>query len=298
MSTAPTGTPTTADTATTTAARDNARSRGGELVDAMRFIPPTLDPAFPADLDAETVTWAENIPAGGYTTAVISRGTRVRLNNRDGSGCANLMLWRADAPHDRLSVADSMKIPWQAYLGDGHPLLSDQGRLLATIVDDTTGGKADAICGTTTAAANSGKYGEGDPIVGQAQSEAPAGRELLVLAAAKNGLDPRDVPPTVSFFHGVRVTDTGELESTGDADAGAVVEFIAHAPLIVAVANTAHPIDDRVPMPTTTISLHAWESPETLQEIAADLPNRDPEYLRAWQNTEADIRARYGRDAL
>ena len=283
-------------TATTTDARTNARSRGRELVDAMRFLPPTLDPRLPTDLEPDSVTWAENVPAGGYTTAVVNRGTRVRLNNRDGSGCANLMLWRADAPHERLSVADTMKIPWQAYLGEGHPLLSDQGRLLATIVADTTGGKADAICGTTTAAVNSERYGGSDPIVGQAQSEAPAGRELLILAAAKNGLAPRDVPPSVSFFHGARVTNTGELVSTGDADAGTVVEFVAHAPLIIAVANTAHPLDSRIPMPTTTISVHAWDEPEALDIIADDLSDRDPEYTRAWHNTEADIRARYGRN--
>ncbi|PMC62244.1 urea carboxylase [Corynebacterium xerosis] len=290
------GPDTAAGTGDTAGALADARSRGGQLVDPMRFIPPTTDPALPDDLDPETVTWAENVPAGSYTTAVVARGSRIRLTNRDGAGCAHLMIWRADAPHERLSVADTMKVPWQAYLGVGHPLLSDQGRLLASIVADGTEGAADALCGATTRRANRIRYGGtgNDENMGRSQSPAPAARELLILAAAKNGLAAVDVPPSISFFHGVRVAPDGDLVSTGDAAAGAEVEFIAHVPLIVAVANTAHPLDERVPMATTTVSLHGWEDCAQLDAIAASIEERDPEYVRAWQNTESDLRMRNG----
>ena len=69
----------------------------------------------------------------------------------DGGACAHLLLFRADASWERLNVADTMKVPWQAYLGVGHPLLSDQGRVLATVVADTSG-HHDALCGMTGAA--------------------------------------------------------------------------------------------------------------------------------------------------
>ena len=75
-----------------------------------------------------------------------------------------------------------MKVPWQAYLGEGHPLLSDQGRVLATVVADGSG-HHDALCGTTTLAGNAAKYG-----AGEVHSASPAGRELFLLSAAKNGL--------------------------------------------------------------------------------------------------------------
>ena len=70
---------------------------------------------------------------------VLARGTRLRLRDLDGAACAHLLLYRADAPWERLNVADTVKVPWQAYLGAGHPLLSDQGRVLATVVADTSG---------------------------------------------------------------------------------------------------------------------------------------------------------------
>ena len=94
-------------------------------------------------------------------------------------------------------MADTVKIRWQAYLTTGHPLLSGDGRVLATIVGDDSG-RHDALCGTSTAAANQAKYGDSAP-----QGPSPSGRELFTLAAAKHGLAPRDLPPSVSFFKGV-----------------------------------------------------------------------------------------------
>ena len=106
-------------------------------------------PAHP-DRCADEVTWAEAVPPGSYATKVLGRGTRLRLADPDGGACAHLLLFRADAPWERLNVADTVKVPWQAYLGAGHPLLSDQGRVLATIVADTSG-HHDTLCGMTAA---------------------------------------------------------------------------------------------------------------------------------------------------
>ena len=88
-------------------------------------------------------------------------------------------MFRAGASWERLNVADTVKVPWQAYLGTGHPLLSDQGRLLATVVGDTSG-RHDTLCGMTD-----------------------AGRAQMLLGVHKHGMDGRDVGPSVSFFKGV-----------------------------------------------------------------------------------------------
>ena len=151
-------------------------------------------PATPAD--AAGPSWAEVVPAGSYATKVLGRGTRLRLADPDGGACAHLLLFRADASWERLNVADTVKVPWQAYLGVGHPLLSDQGRVLATIVADTSG-HHDALCGMTG-----------------------AGRAQMLLGVHKHGMDIRDVAPSVSFFKGVRVEDDGGLTYTGGGGRG------------------------------------------------------------------------------
>ncbi|MEU2174251.1 DUF1989 domain-containing protein [Nocardia sp. NPDC019219] len=234
-------------TADTSGARAHARAQAAAAAIAT--------PALPAEIDAARITFAQRIPAGGYANIALGRGTRVRLSDPDGAACAHLLLVRTDAPWERLNVADTVKVPWQAYLSGGHPLLSDQGRVLATVLADTSG-HHDALCGPTDQA-----------------------RHSLRLAGAKHGLEPRDIGPTVSFFRGVRVERDGALVSTGSAAAGSSVDLLVHLPVTVLVANSAHPLDDR---PATDLDFVAWSAPEDL----AAAGNDDPEYQRAMQNTE------------
>jgi uncharacterized protein len=181
-------------TDSTTGARDHARSHVRTAT--MRI------PATPPDVDPSRLLWAEAVPPGSYATRVLGRGTRLRLIDPDGGACAHLLLFRSEAPWERLNVADTMKVPWQAYLGAGHPLLSDQGRVLATVVADSSG-HHDTLCGMTD-----------------------AGGAKMLLAAIKHGLDIRDVAPSVSLFKGVRVGDDGTLGFTGSAGSGASVDLL------------------------------------------------------------------------
>ncbi|TWS18674.1 DUF1989 domain-containing protein [Tsukamurella asaccharolytica] len=271
-------------TATTQGAREHARAQADTRVEGMPTVPATAWPEPPGGVPADALTWAETVPGGRYTSKVLARGTRIRLTDIVGTACASILLWRADAPWERLTVADTVKVPWQAYLGPGHPLLSDQGRVLATVVTDDSG-HHDALCGTTTLATNTAKYG-----AGEAHSASPAGRELLVLAAAKHGLTPTDVAPSVSFFHGVTVGADGALASTGSAGPGKAVELVLHLPCIVAVANTAHPLDPSPTFDTGLLEVLAWRADDDLAALVA-ATDTDPEYQRAVANSEDAHRA-------
>ncbi len=267
-------------TGTTAGAREHARSQAGRITDSMPVVPASNWPNPPADVDPASLTWAETVPGGRYTSKVLARGTRLRLHDVAGSACAHILLWRADAPWERLNAADTVKVPWQAYLGSGHPLLSDQGRVLATIVADGSG-HHDALCGTTTLAANTAKYGDGN-----VHSASPAGREMFTLAGAKHGLTPTDVAPSVSFFHGVKVDDDGSLRSTGSAGADTSVDLILHLPCVVAIANTAHPVDPSPTFDTTSLEVLAWKARPDLDALLAGVADTDPEYQRAVANSE------------
>jgi len=271
-------------TSTTASARAHARAQEGTIAAAMPVVPAAAWPAPPEGVAADRLVWAETVPGGRYATKVLGRGTRVRLRDLDGRACAHVLLHRADAPWERLNVADTVKVPWQAYVGAGHPLLSDAGRVLATVVADTSG-HHDALCGTTSASMNGAKYG-----AGELHSSSPAGRELFTVAAAKHGLAPRDLPPSLSFFHGVRVAPDGALVSTGTAGADTYVDLLLHLPVIVSIANTAHPLDPSPEFATTALEILAWSAPEDLDA----LPNDDPEYRRAVLNTEDAWTARRG----
>ncbi|WP_415822943.1 DUF1989 domain-containing protein, partial [Mycobacterium senriense] len=125
---------TSSDTATTAGARAHARAQHGRSAQYMRHVPAASSPTAPDDVPAERLVWSETVAPGGYTTAALARGTRVRLSDPDGNACASLLLHRAGATHERLNIADTVKVPWQAYVTTGHPLLSGFGRVLATVV--------------------------------------------------------------------------------------------------------------------------------------------------------------------
>lgn len=246
------------ETTTVFAARDDARAQAGRIAEAMPYLPASSTPYPPAGVDLAALTWAETVGSGGYTHKTVARGTRIRLADVTGEACAHVLLYNADQPWERLNVADTVKVPWQAYLGEGHPLLSGDGRVLATITGDTAEGHHDAFCGTTTAQANQAKYGASAP-----QSKTPSGRELLTLAAAKHDLEPRDLPPSISFFKGVRIDEDGTTIFTGSAGPGTSVELLAELPLIVLVANVPHPVDPRPEYTSGPLRVHAWKSRPT-----------------------------------
>jgi urea carboxylase-associated protein 2 len=273
------------ETDTVLAARADARAQGGKVADAMPYLPASSSPFRPPGVSAEALTWAETVAGGGYTHKVIARGTRIRLEDVAGEACAHVLVYNALEPWERLNVADTVKIPWQAYLTTGHPLLSGDGRVLATIVDDTSA-RHDALCGTSTARANQARYGDSAP-----QGPSPSGRELFVLAAAKHGLARRDLPPGISFFKGVRAEEDGSLTWTGSAGPAAAVELLAELPLIILIANVPHPLDPREEYTSGLLRVHAWRSrPTTPADARWDAT---PEALRSYLNT-ADYAAARG----
>ena len=76
--------------------------------------------------------WRSRISASG--SGRLSRGSRLRLIDLKGDACASLLIFNAEMPTERLNVADTVKVQWNAYLGAGKLLLSDMGRVLMSIV--------------------------------------------------------------------------------------------------------------------------------------------------------------------
>ncbi len=149
--------------------------------------------------------------------------------------------------------------------------------MLATIVSDDSR-QHDALCGTSSGRGNVAKYGDSAP-----QGPSPSGRELFTLAAAKHGLSPRDLPPSISFFKGVRVAADGSLTWTGGAGPGKAVGLLAELPLILLIANVPHPVDPRPGYVSGLLRVHAWRSTPT----APGDPRWDatPEAHRAYLNS-------------
>jgi uncharacterized protein len=271
-------------TSTTRGAREHARSQEGTAVDARPVLPASEHPSPPDGIAPERLRWAERVAGGNYTHKLLARGTEVRLTDVTGDACAAVLLYNAAEPFERLNIADTVKVQWQVYTAAGQLLLSDQGRVLASVIADDSG-RHDTIYGTSARARNEERYGDG-----AAHGPSPAGRELLALAAAKHGLGRRDIPPCITFFQGVRIRPDGTPEFVGSAGAGASLTLRIEMPAIVLIANTAHPLDARPEYRCGPLDVTAWTAEPT---TAADpIWNASPEGRRAFLNTQDYLAAK------
>jgi urea carboxylase-associated protein 2 len=272
-----------ASTATTHGAREHARAQDGRMASTQPTVPASGLADSPPGVAAAEVLWEETIGAGGYASQVVPPGTRVRFVDVDGDTCGGLLLHRADRPSERLNVADTVKLQWQAYPGPGYLLLSDMGRVLATVLADTGDGH-DMFCGTSNRLQNERRYG-----LGAAHGPQPSGRDRLVVALAKHGLGERDLAPNLNLFAAVVVEADGSVRlRPGASHPGAEVVVRAEQPLIVSLVAVPHRLDARPAYTAGRIRVTAWRGEPAPPDDAARAAG--PEARRAFENTDAELR--------
>jgi urea carboxylase-associated protein 2 len=267
------------DTANPYAAQAHARAQAGTRAEAMPTIPATAAVRLPDGVAADEVVWDETLAPGGYASRQVARGTRLRLTDLSGDASASLLLFNAERPVERLNIADTLKVQWNGYLGQGRLLLSDMGRVLASLVEDTAG-THDAFCGASNRASNARKYGDGDN-----HGAHPNARDRFSLGVAKFGLGRKDIHPCLNLFKAVRIAQGGDtVIDVGPYPPGRFVTLRAEMDLIVAVANCPHVLDPRPDYAVTPLRATAWRGPVTPE--ADPIRNATPEGLRAFLNVE------------
>ena len=265
------------------AAQAHARAMAGTRVDSMPILPPSAAEDVPAGVAAETMLWAETLAPGGYAAKQLNRGARLRLVDLKGDACASMLVFNAERPVERLNVADTLKVQWNAYLGAGKLLLSDMGKVMFSIVEDDAG-THDAFCGASNAASNARRYGDGSN-----WGPHPNARDRFMLAVAKYGLGRKDIHPCLNWFKGVKVEDDGATTFQGGPfAAGRQVTLRAEMDVIVVLANCPHVLDPRPAYTVTPLRALAWRGPVTPENDP--IRNATPEGLRAFLNVEDSFR--------
>ncbi|WP_304191406.1 urea amidolyase associated protein UAAP1 [Phenylobacterium aquaticum] len=270
------------DTANPYGAQAHARAMAGTRVDAMPTLPASVAADLPAGVTAEAMVWEETIASGGYAAKQLARGARLRLTDLAGDACASMLVFNAERPIERLNVADTLKVQWNAYLGAGRLVLSDMGKVMLSVLDDDAG-THDAFCGASNQASNARRYGTGDN-----WGPHPNARDRFSLALAKFGLGRRDIHPCITWFKGVRVEEDGGITpQIGPFAPGRTLTLRAEMDLIVVIANCPHVLDARADYSVTPLRVSAWRGPVT--PVDDPIRNATPEGLRAFLNVESDF---------
>lgn len=247
-------------------ARYEAHQRRG-----LEFAPRALPPPSPVPApEPEGLLSREDIPGGWYRTLRLARGERLRLLARGKGTSLSLAAWCARDPTERMNLPDTVKVQWTTELRKGRVVFSDMGRVILSIVEDSSGAH-DALTG------GGGPVGPGTPRERNT-------RENMVLAAGKLGLDRRDLHAVLTFFAPVRVDAAGRFFWNGALLSGQDwVELRAEADLLLALSNARHPFDPAEgPVPAVTVERLA------ARPVAADdlCRTATAEAVRGFENAE------------
>lgn len=190
---------------------------------------PLPAPALAADRVIET----ETIPGGWYWSTRLKAGEALRIGQSHGPSSVALIAWSARDSSERLNLPDTVKVQWTTAMSKGRVIFSDMGRVMFSVIEDSSGAH-DGLVGGSTAASNAARY------PGVTRNT----RDNFVLVAGKLGLDRRDVPSALTLFAPVRVTVDGsfvwrpELSHPSD-----YVDLRAEMDLIFGFSNCPHPLD-------------------------------------------------------
>ncbi len=235
---------------------------------------PDLTPRGGAALAEEHIVAREFIPGGWYFYGRLRAGESLRLVNATGRSSVAVVAWNARDVSERLNHADTVKVQWTAGLRKGRVILSDMGKVVFSIPQDTSGAH-DALVGGSTAASNAKKYG------GDHRNT----RDNFRLAAAKLGLSTADLPQPVVFFAPVEVDSQGRFvwNETKRAHHD-FVDLRAEMDLLFALSNTPHPFDPAPDYAPGDIETIRFRLPIPLDDYCR---TGSAEAVRAFQNNAA-----------
>lgn len=182
--------------------------------------------------DPSEAIYDQVVPAGEPWLHELRQGQTLRILDLEGNQAVDTILYSAQDPAERYSAVDTIRAQGGIYLTTGSRLLSDDGRVMATIVADTCG-RHDTLGGACAAESNQVRYAlEKRPMHNCRDNY------LLALAESSYDMGKRDLTSNINFFMNVPVTPEGRLTfEDGISEAGKYVELHAEMDLIVLVSN-------------------------------------------------------------
>jgi uncharacterized protein len=188
------------------------------------------------------VFWEETVPGAATWSHVLKRGTALRITDPIGGANVGVLLYNADNLTERYNMADTLKAQHIARFTKHNALMSDMGRVLCSITEDTCGWH-DPIGGTSNAAQVKARFGEAT-YQDHRNSCLKSGLEMFLIEIGKHGLGWRDLMPNVNFFSKVAVRADGSMGFVLDNSApGSYVELRAEMNTLIVLNTCQHPMD-------------------------------------------------------
>ena len=151
----------------------------------------------------------EIVPAGETWMGIVRRGQRFRIVDLEGNQAVDTLFYNAADTCEHYSAQNTIQAQQRIYLTTGSVLLSNRGRSMLRIEDDTCG-RHDTLGGACSSESNTVRYALEKRYMHSC-------RDSFLLALARHagqsegGLTKRDLPSNINFFMNVPVTPNGQL---------------------------------------------------------------------------------------
>jgi len=209
--------------------------------------------ATPAHHSPTSSLLTEILPPGAMWSMRIPRHHLLRLTALNAEANVSALFYNSDDPLDRLNIPDTLKALKTARLTRGHILMSDMGRALASIVEDSIGWH-DPLGGHITAEKVRAQFGEHNYQTFRNDFYRNA-RDNFLIELSKHGLGIRDIVANVNFFSKVVVDEDGRMHFADPAPAGASITLRAEMNLLVVFANCPHPQNPATTYPQARVQI-------------------------------------------
>jgi uncharacterized protein len=249
---------------------EELRAAGQELTPKRLPEPTALDGA---PIPANAVIHRETVPHGWYTTLLLRRGEALRIVDDTGQASVSVLAWREEDTSERINCADTIKVQWSAAISKGRVILSDMGRAVFSLIEDSCGAHDLLVGGSTPAS-----------VVAATGASGRNTQENFLAAVSKIGLGVRDISPCITFFAPVGLDDAGRfLWQEGRKRAGDFVDLRAEMNLIVVASNCTHPLNPQ-PLAGGSATLIKHRVPLATREDLCRTAS--PEAMRAFDFTD------------
>lgn len=226
--------------------------------------------------------WTKVLKPGEKWSGPIGRGKYVHFKAQGAGANVSVLLHNLLDKTERYNMPDTLKAQFTAHLTQGNILMSDNGRAMASFVQDSLGWH-DSICGLTTREMTDEKWGK-TTYQEQRNDYHRAGMENVAMELVRNGLSMRDLVPCVNLFSKVFVKEDGSLNfEPGWCKEGDTVTLRTEMDCIWILSNTPNPLDDSPEWPSVPVEVSVYDAPAT--DLTDECVQHRDENFRAFQNT-------------
>lgn len=222
------------------------------------------------------------IPAGGKWSSIIGRGKSITFTAMEDGANLSILLYSAADSAERYNMPDTLKAQHTSHLTKGHVLMSDNGRVLTSITEDSLGWH-DSISGYITRRVVDERYGK-TTYQENRNDWYRSGEENFAVELFRNGLSVRDLIPVVNLFSKVYCTEDGKMHYVPThAKKGDFITLRTEQDVLLIVSNTPNPLNETPHYPSVPVKMDITDASKVSDDDIC--VNYCPENRRAFENT-------------